>query len=209
MFGGAGFWAILAVILVVSGCGNMSTDPPALDRYLTISRSDDTAHFVPFSVNFSNLGQFTTGTLIRVTSRGQEMPGVAERIGPDRVRPEGLDHRAGPMGSRFSNGTPVTSDDVAASIRAYADPKMQSPIARALRFRRLPRRRRRRFAYRSRPLRQASAPAKTYLGLEVGIWPVRLVQKVLEAKDLESVRIDPLTEARGVRTLPRHSLSRQ
>jgi peptide/nickel transport system substrate-binding protein len=99
--------------------------------------------------------------------------------------------------ARFSDGTPVTADDVAASIRAYADTRIQSPIAGALQSGGFlgadvvdTHTVRVRFA-------QPWAPARTYLGLEVGIWPGSLVRKLAEAKDPEGVRIDPVRDLVG------------
>lgn len=150
---------------------------------LVLSYSSDSADWDVRSEGFTRAGRLVTGTLLRTTSRGQTQPYVAAELEQDPNAPTDWLVTLNPDRPRFSDGSQVTADDVAASVLAVADKDGPSPLAGVFAaggFRGAevvsPTVVRVRFA-------AVWAPARAYLGEEVGVWPRAVLDQLRDDKD--------------------------
>ena len=107
----------LAATVYMASCLNTTWDDL---QSLRITIGKDSRKFNVVSADFSRVGQFLTGTPMRVDSRGNESPWIATSVTPEPGKPENwlVVLRAD---ARFHDNTPISAEDLVASFQAAAD----------------------------------------------------------------------------------------
>src|SRR4051812_17649772 len=97
-------------------------------NHIRITIPADTADFNVGSASFSRVGGYLKGSLLRRDSRDRESSGAATSVSPDRERP-GAWLITLREDARFHDGSPVSREDVVASIDAAAAKGMESTLS--------------------------------------------------------------------------------
>lgn len=130
----AAIW-LLAVGLFASldGCGKREhagqpREATHSQHEVVVCLRDESTIFNPLAPNFSEIGRFLSGSLLRADSDGNWHPQCAstiERAGNELVITLNPNWK-------FSNGEPISAADMVASLRAHADPAMRTSAATIL-----------------------------------------------------------------------------
>jgi ABC-type transport system substrate-binding protein len=120
---------VLGGLVWLAGCTGQTTQVGGPELVIALS-GGESADLNPFTIGFTQVGPFLSGSLLRPDSRGNWHPQVAEGVAVvDDGRTLVVTLRPG---ARFHDGTAVTTADIAASINAHADPKFGGGASRLL-----------------------------------------------------------------------------
>jgi peptide/nickel transport system substrate-binding protein len=174
---------MLVGLVWLAGCAGGTTPAGGPELVIALS-SGESADLNPFTIGFSQVVPFLSGSLLRPDSRGNWSPQVAESV-------EAVDHGRALVvtlrpGATFHDGTAITTSDIAASINAHADPNFGGGASRLLQANGY----RRASAVDGRTVRvtfgRAWEPARTTVAL-MTIWPEALVRRI--AADPKGIKL--------------------